>query len=232
MKLFFGYSFRNLLVRKLTTTLTVLGLGLVVFVFSAVLMLAHGLEETLVETGSPNNAIVVRAAATSETVSIMSRDQAGIIETQPEVAVAQDGSPIAVHELVVLININKRKNNEPSNVVIRGTTDDPFELRPNIKIVQGRMFTPGTSEVIAGSAVAKNFKGCGLGEEVKFAGRTWSVVGVFDAQGKIPAMWPTPAARDSIPNYGAMSSRCSRPSAGQSTARSLCVSKIPRNCRN
>ena len=184
MKLFFGYSFRNLLVRKLTTTLTVLGLGLVVFVFSAVLMLAHGLEETLVETGSPNNAIVVRAAATSETVSIMSRDQAGIIETQPEVAVAQDGSPIAVHELVVLININKRKNNEPSNVVIRGTTDDPFELRPNIKIVQGRMFTPGTSEVIAGSAVAKNFKGCGLGEEVKFAGRTWSVVGVFDAGGE------------------------------------------------
>jgi len=183
MALFLSYSFRNLLVRKLTTTLTVLGLGLVVFVFSTVLMLANGLEETLVETGSPNNAIVVRAAASSETVSIMSRDQAGVIKTQPEVAVNADGTPIATNEIVVLININKRKNNEPSNVTIRGTTKDVFTLRSDIKLVAGRMFTPGTSEVIAGQAVAENFKGCGLGESVDFANREWKVVGVFDAGG-------------------------------------------------
>lgn len=181
--LFLKYSFRNLLVRKLTTLLTVLGLGLVVFVFGAVLMLVHGLEETLVETGSPDNAIFVRSAATAETVSIMSRDQAGIIKTQPEVAVKEDGTPIAANELVVLININKRKNNDPSNVTIRGTTADAFTLRPDIKLIAGRMFTPGTSEVIAGSAVAENFKGCGLGESLNFAMRQWTVVGVFDAGG-------------------------------------------------
>ncbi|GAB4327485.1 MAG: ABC transporter permease [Candidatus Zixiibacteriota bacterium] len=183
MKLLFGYSLRNLALRRLTTALTVLGVGLVVFVFAAVRMMAYGLEQTLVETGSPDNAIVVRAAATSETVSIMSRDQANIIKTQPEVAVDADGSPIAVNEIVVLININKRDNNDPSNVSIRGTTSDPFKLRPNVKLVEGRMFTPGTSEVIAGSAVSRNFKGCGLGEQVRFAMRDWKVVGVFDAGG-------------------------------------------------
>ncbi|MBD3297961.1 MAG: FtsX-like permease family protein, partial [candidate division Zixibacteria bacterium] len=129
------------------------------------------------------NAIVVRASATSETVSIMSRDQANIIKTQPEVAVDADGSPIAVNEIVVLININKRDNNEPSNVIIRGTTADPFALRSDIKLIDGRMFTPGTSEVIAGKSVAENFKGCGLGEQVRFAMRDWKVVGVFDADG-------------------------------------------------
>ena len=183
MTLFFQYSLRNLFVRKLTTTLTILGLGLVVFVFGAVLMLANGLEQTLVETGSPNNAIIVRASASSETVSIMSRDQAGVIKTQPEVTVKADGSPIAANELVVLINLNKRKNNDPSNVIIRGTTADAFVLRPEIKLVAGRMFVPGTSEVIAGVAVAENFKGCGLGEFVDFAMRKWTVVGVFDAGG-------------------------------------------------
>ncbi len=181
--LFLKYSFRNLMVRKLTTLLTVLGLGLVVFVFGAVLMLIHGLEQTLVDTGSPDNAIFVRAAASSETVSIMSRDQAGIIKTQSEVAVKEDGAPIAANELVVLININKRKNNDPSNVTLRGTTADAFTLRPGIKLVSGRMFTPGTSEVIAGAAVAENFKGAGLGESLNFAMRQWTVVGVFDAGG-------------------------------------------------
>jgi len=183
MGLFLNYSFRSILVRKLTTTLTVLGLGLVVFVFAAVLMLAHGLEETLVETGSPDNVIVVRAAASSETLSIMSRDQAGIVKTQDEIAVDTEGKPLAVSELVVLINLNKRANNDPSNIILRGTTAEAFALRPTIKLTAGVMFTPGTSEVIAGASVAGNFKGCGLGESVQFAGREWQVVGLFDADG-------------------------------------------------
>lgn len=183
MSLFLTYSLRNIFVRKLTTTLTVLGMGLVVFVFAAVLMLAHGLEETLVETGATDNAIVVRAAASAETVSILSRDQAGVVKTQPEVALKADGSPIATNELIVLINISKRKNDDPANVVIRGTTRDVFDLRPNIRLVSGRMFTPGTSEVIAGRRVSENFKGCGLGEHVRAAMRDWNVVGIFDAGG-------------------------------------------------
>ncbi|HEX9751752.1 MAG TPA: ABC transporter permease [candidate division Zixibacteria bacterium] len=183
MGLLLNYSLRNLTVRKLTTTLTVLGVGLVVFVFAAVLMLSHGLEQTLVDTGSPDNAIVVRSGATSETLSLVLRDQAGVVETQQEVAIAEDGTPVAVAEIVVLININKRANDDPSNVTIRGTTPTAFALRPGIRITEGRMFSPGTSEVIAGLSVSENFKGCGLGESARFAGREWTVVGVFDAGG-------------------------------------------------
>ncbi|MBI5867166.1 MAG: ABC transporter permease [candidate division Zixibacteria bacterium] len=183
MSLFLTYGLRNLFVRKLTTTMTVLGMGLVVFVFAAVLMLAHGLEETLVDTGSPDNAIVVRAAASAETVSIMSRDQAGIARTQPEVALKADGTPVATNELIVMVNLSKRKNGDAGNVIIRGTTPDIFVLRSGIKLTAGRMFTPGTSEIIVGKRAAENFKGCALGEHITSALRDWNVVGVFDAGG-------------------------------------------------
>lgn len=179
MGLLLGYTLRNLLVRKLTTILTVVGLGLVVF--AVVMMLAHGLEVTLVATGSEENAIVVRDGANTETVSLVLRDQSGVIKTQPEVAVAADGTPIATNEIVVLISASKRRNGDTANVVIRGTTQNVFSLRPNVQLVSGRMFQPGTSEVIAGRSVSRNFTGCGLGQHVTFAKRDWTVVGLFDA---------------------------------------------------
>jgi putative ABC transport system permease protein len=183
MGLLLRYSLGNLATRRLTTSLTVLGMGLVVFVFAAVLMLAHGLDKTLVTTGSYANAIVTRDGANTETVSIVSRDQAGIVTTQSEVAMQADGTPVATKEIVVLISADKRSNGDAANVVIRGTSLSACVLRPNVKLVSGRMFTPGTSEVVAGRAVARNFRGCGLDESVRFAGREWKVVGVFDAGG-------------------------------------------------
>ncbi|HUU45914.1 MAG TPA: ABC transporter permease [Acidobacteriota bacterium] len=183
MGLFLGYTLRNLTVRKLTTGITIVGLGMVVFVFAAVLMLTNGLKQTLVETGSDNNAIIVRAAANAETVSIIGRDQAGVVTTQPEVALDADGKPLAVEEIVVLVNIDKRHGEGLANTIIRGTTDNVFHLRENIRITAGRMFTPGTSELIAGHAVSQNFKGCELGGQITFAGRTWTIVGLFDSDG-------------------------------------------------
>lgn len=183
MGLFIQYTWRNLITRKLTTGMTVLGMGLVVFVFAAVLMLANGLEETLVATGSENNAIFVRDGANTETVSLVMRSDASIAKTQAEVAVDAEGQPIAVNEIVVLISTTKRGKTDAANVVIRGTNDNVFGLRENVRLTAGRMFTPGTSEVIAGSAVSENFAGCGLGESVSFSGREWTVVGVFDAGG-------------------------------------------------
>lgn len=183
MGLFIQYTWRNLTTRNLTTALTVLGMGLVVFVFSAVLMLAHGLEETLVATGSEQNAIFVRDGANTETISLVMRSDAAVAKTQPEVAVDEEGKPIAVNEIVVLISTNKRGRTDAANVIIRGTNDNVFKLRENVKLTAGRMFAPGTSEVIAGSAVSENFAGCGLGESVSFSGREWTVVGIFDAGG-------------------------------------------------
>ena len=183
MGLLLTYSVKNLSSRRLTTLFTVLGMGLVVFVFAAVLMLAYGLEHTLVSTGSTENAIVIRDGSNTETVSILMRDQAGAVKTDPLVAL-EDGLPVAANEIVVLISGEKRKNGDAANVIIRGTTPEAFTLRPEVKLVKGRMPAPGTSEVLAGASVAKNFKGCGLGEKVHFAGRDWGVVGVFDSGGR------------------------------------------------
>lgn len=177
----YSYSFRNLWTRRLTTLLTASGMGLVVFVFAATLMLAEGLQQTLVQTGSPDNVVVLRKAANSEVQSGVERGQAALVESQPEVAIGPEGKPLLAKELVVLINLRKRVGDKPSNVVIRGVTEVSLQLRPAIRLTKGRMPRPGSAEVIAGASVARRFKGCGLGETLRFGMRDWSVVGVFDA---------------------------------------------------
>jgi ABC-type antimicrobial peptide transport system permease subunit len=177
----FSYSFRNLWTRRLTTVLTASGMALVVFVFAATLMLAEGLRTTLVETGSADNVIVIRKAADSEVQSGIERQQAAIIETQPEIAVGKDGMRLLAKELVVLISLTKRGTNTPANVVIRGIGDASLALRPQVRLAVGRMPRPGSSEIIAGASVARRFTGGGIGETLRFGMRDWTVVGVFDA---------------------------------------------------
>ncbi|MDP3297469.1 MAG: ABC transporter permease [Thermodesulfovibrionia bacterium] len=181
MKIPFSYSFRNLWTRRLTTILTASGMALVVFVFASILMLAEGLQKTLVQSGSYDNVVVIRKASSSEVQSILERIQASIVETRPEIAIGADGKPMLAKELVVLINLVKRGTSKPAQVVIRGISEKSLPLRPQIKIVQGRMPCPGSSEIMAGQSIAKRFKGGGIGETLRFAMRNWTVVGVFDA---------------------------------------------------
>lgn len=176
-----SYSFRNLWTRRLTTALTASGMGLVVFVFAATLMLAEGLQKTLVETGSPDNVVVIRKASQSEVQSGVERLQASIVESQPEVALGADGNPLLAKELVVLINLNKRGTNKPSNVIIRGVAPASMALRPQIRLAEGRMPRPGSAEILAGRSIARRFEGAGIGEHLRFAMRDWTVVGIFDA---------------------------------------------------
>ncbi|MEW6051107.1 MAG: ABC transporter permease [Candidatus Zixiibacteriota bacterium] len=178
-----SYSYKNSFARKLTSILTLSGIGLVVFVFSAVLMLSNGLEKTLVATGSDSNVIVVRKAANTELVSLVSRAQADVVKTDAGVARAADGTPLFANEILVLISQPKRSNNEISNVPVRGVGEGSFKIRPAVKLVEGRMYRPGTSEIIAGKKVAETFQGCGLGETVRFGSRDWTIVGLFEAGG-------------------------------------------------
>jgi putative ABC transport system permease protein len=175
------YSIRNLWTRRLTTVLTAGGMALVVFVFASVLMLSEGLKKTLVETGSPDNAVVFRKAAESEVQSSVERGQASIIESQPEVAAGRGGVPLISKELVVLIMLPKRVSEKPSNVQIRGVGPAALDIRPQVKLFEGRMFKPGSAEIIAGKSIAKRFVGGGIGEKLHFGMREWTVVGVFDA---------------------------------------------------
>lgn len=181
MKIPISYSFRNLWTRRMTTILTASGMALVVFVFAAILMLSEGLRKTLVDTGSYDNVVVIRKAAESEVMSAVERPQAAIVETQPEIAVGLDGRQLLAKELVVLINLPKRDSNKPSHVVIRGISEASLLLRPQVRIVEGRMPRSGSSEIIAGKSIAKRFKGGGIGEVLRFSMRDWQVVGVFEA---------------------------------------------------
>ena len=177
----FAYTAKNLRTRKLTTALTTAGMTLVVFVFATVLMLQEGLRKTLVDTGSPDNVVVTRRSAGTEVQSAIDRVQAAIVESQPEIANGAQGQRLASKEMVVLINLPKRDSGKESNVIIRGLGPAGSMLRPQVSIVQGRMFRPGSSEIVAGRAIAERFRGAGVGEHLRFGMRDWTVVGTFDA---------------------------------------------------
>lgn len=183
MKIPFSYIWRSLWARRLTTLLTLGGLTLVVFVFAGVLMLAQGLQTTLVETGSPDNVIVLRKSANSELVSQMDRGSAEILETAPEVAAAADGRPLMSRDMNLVINLYKKGSHAMGNVTVRGTAPHGVELRQSVHVTQGRMFTFGTHEIIVGKGIASRFDGIALGGVVPFGGDRWTVVGLFDAGG-------------------------------------------------
>ncbi len=182
MALPLAYTMKNLVARKATTAFAAGGIALVVLVFVSVLMLAEGFRTTVISTGSPDNAIVLRSGATSELVSNITREQSAIIKTQPEVATAEDGSPVAAAEMIFIINIPRLGTDDPSNVVVRGVEPESMKMRP-VKILEGRLWQPGVSEVIAGRLISGKFQNCRVGDKVRMGGRDWDVVGIFDAGG-------------------------------------------------
>ncbi|PTL36143.1 multidrug ABC transporter permease [Candidatus Methylomirabilis limnetica] len=178
-----AYSVRNLWARKFTTALTAGGMALVVFVFTAVMMLDAGLKKTLVATGQPNNILVTRRSSGTEIQSGVARTQAAIIESQPEIAIGPGGVRMASKEVVVLITQPKRNTGVPTNVTVRGVGLQGLTLRPQIRVISGRMFRPDSAEIAVGRSIAERFNGTGIGERLRFGGRDWTVVGVFDAGG-------------------------------------------------
>lgn len=176
-----SYSWKNLWARKLTTLLTAAGMALVVYVFATVLMLSEGLRQTLVATGSEANVMVIRQGSETEVQSSVSRSEASVIESLPDIAYGAGGVPRVSKEALLLMVLPKRSSGKPSNVTLRGLSSIGLALRPQVRLIQGRMFRPGSSEIIAGRRIAEGFKGAGLGETLRFGLRDWTVVGVFDA---------------------------------------------------
>ena len=183
MALPLSYSLRNLWTRKLTTLLTAGGMALVVFVFAAVLMLEAGLNHTLVDTGNVENVVAIRKGAGAEIQSGIGRTAAALIESQPQVATGPGGAPMSSKETVVLISLQKRSDDKPSNVTVRGVATLALNLRPQVRIAAGRMFRTGSHELAVGKSIASKFQGAGLGEVIHFAGDNWIVVGVMDSDG-------------------------------------------------
>ena len=180
MDLLLFYSLRTLAARRGTTLLTAGGMALVVFVFAAVLMLAEGLERTLVDTGSPDNAIALRRSSETEVQSALDREQVAIVEGQPEAAFGMTGERLVARELVVLVVLPKQSGAR-TNVVVRGIGPASLALRPGVRVTAGRLHRPGTDEVVVGEAIARQYEGVAVGERMRFAGRDWTVTGIFDA---------------------------------------------------
>jgi len=176
-----AYNFRNLWTRRLTTLLTVSGMALVVFVFASILMLADGLQKTLVETGSFDNVVFLRKGSNSEVVSGVTRQQASILETFPEIVMGPKGQRLLAKEVVVLVALTKKGSDKPSNVVLRGIDESSLLLRPQVRLVGGRLPRMGTTEVIAGTSIVRRFKDIGIDRTLYCGTRHWRIVGIFDA---------------------------------------------------
>jgi putative ABC transport system permease protein len=183
MRIPLKYSLRSLMARRMTTALTVLGVALVVFIFAAVMMLTSGLKKTLVSSGMDENAIVIRASSNTEIQSFVSRYQAGVIQTIPEIALDNNDKPMVTGEVVVLINKNKKRTTNPGNIMVRGIGPMSYSVHKNIHIIAGRPFEFGRTEIIVGKRINQGFDGCELGQTIVFGMTNWIIVGIFDADG-------------------------------------------------
>lgn len=168
--------------RALTTFITIAGIALVVFVFTAVLMMSYGVEKTLASGGSERNAVIARKSSQGEISSILDGETINVIMTLPQIAKGSDGKPLASAEPVVVINLD-RVGGGLSNITVRGVEPTAITLRPNIRIIEGRMFNTGSREVIVGTSVTERFLGARMGDKIKFANDYWTIVGVMDAKG-------------------------------------------------
>ena len=177
------YNLRNLVVRKVSTLMTVATIALVVGVFIGIMALANGLNVALVSTGAPENIVIIRQNSQTEVNSQVTREAFQLIQTLPGIARDSQGKPLASAELAVLVNLPRRDTGESTNVTVRGVSDTGFALRPQIKLVQGQMFKPGIGEAIASRKIAERFSGTGLGESIRLGRRDWTIVGLFDASG-------------------------------------------------
>jgi putative ABC transport system permease protein len=176
----FRYNLRSLRVRWVTTLVTAVSVGLSVTVFVAVMALAEGLREVFVTTGEPLNLLVIRQGSQTETNSIIERSRTDVISTLEGVATDPQGAPLISAELAVFINQTRRTEGS-SNVVIRGLTDRGREMRPQVRLAEGRWFRPGLRELTVSRSIAERFANCGLGERLSTGRATWTVVGIFDA---------------------------------------------------
>ena len=182
MKIPLIYNLRSIMQRPASTVMTAVSIGLVVAVFVAMLALATGFRAALATTGSPDNVIVLRQGANDELSSGVSRETARLIATFPHIATGEDGVPLVSPEVYVLLNPD-RKTGGIGNVVARGVDDRAFGVRKGVRIVAGRKFNSGASEVIIGRRIAERFVNMDIGDSLEFGGRRWAVVGHFASDG-------------------------------------------------
>lgn len=176
------YNFRSVKARWTSAIVAVVGIAGTVGVFVAMLSLARGFKATLVSSGSEDNAIIMRAGATSEMTGGVTVDTVKIIQDKPGIARSADG-PLITAEVVLVAPIPLISTGTDANVEVRGVSKNVLEIRRNIRIVQGRMFTPGLYEIVVGKNANASYAGLTLGNTISLGSVRWKIVGIFDAGG-------------------------------------------------
>lgn len=164
---------------------TVFGTACVVGVFISVLSMAAGFQKTMMAAGSDNTYVVTREGAASELSSGLGYEEAQLISNAAGVARDQDNNPIASAELFVIVDLRKKTTDTDANVPLRGVQEQAFNVRDNVKLVEGRMFSPGKNELIVGRAAQGQFANLKVGDTIKFGQSEWSIVGVFTDGGSV-----------------------------------------------
>lgn len=160
---------------------TVVGIAGVVGVLVAVLGMTQGLQQTLLATGKPDRAIVLRGGATSDVSSALPLDAVSAIAGAPGVARTADGDAAASGEMVTAVNLLRKADGSRAGVTVRGVERQSFAVRPEIRIVEGRMFQSGLREIIVGRGVRAQFQGAQVGDRIALRDSEWTVVGVFES---------------------------------------------------
>jgi putative ABC transport system permease protein len=183
MALPFSYNLRNVRARWEVSLLAVIGIGLVVAVFVALVAMRTGFQYALRSTGIPENAMVVQRGSASELTSWVPLDHRNKVLADPRVALGPDGKALASPEIVVIGSWPRRTDGTETNVTIRAVTSRAFDVRGGIQMVQGRRFTPGLYEIIVGERIAARIRGFDLGKSIPIERHQWKIVGIFASRG-------------------------------------------------
>jgi len=177
-------SIRTIRERLGSSAVAVVGIAGVVIVFVAVLSIAEGFSRTMQTAGAADRAIIMRGGADSEMTSGLAGDAVEIMKQAPGIR-REAQRPAFSPELYVMVDLPKRSTQTPANVPLRGVTDEVLKVRYDAKIVEGRMLTFGTNEIVAGRAAAGQFMGLTVGSTLTTGQATWKVVGIFEAGGSV-----------------------------------------------
>ncbi|HEY3694896.1 ABC transporter permease [Phenylobacterium sp.] len=187
--------------RAAMSVASVVAVALAITVLLFFLALSNGLRRTVEGSGAQDVAIVIREGSNAELNSVVTRDQLNILATGPGVA-RQGARPVVSGELLVIVDGIKRSTGTKANMPFRGIGPEGLSLRRSVRITQGRMFRPGTNEIIVGAGLLREFAGFEFGKAIRLRGGTWQVVGVFEAPGTVfdSELWADIAVTQSLFN--------------------------------
>src|ERR1700757_880241 len=177
------YNIRNMTLRKGLTIMTALGIALTVTTAVFIMALLAGLQKAFQSTGNPLNVLVLRKGSTSELTGPFPQEDFQTLKTLSGIAKDKNGEPLVSGEITVVIVLPRKDGSGEANVTVRGVMQDGLELRPTVKLADGRWFSPGQREVVVSNSIRERFTHANVGDAVEFGKGSWKVVGVFDAGG-------------------------------------------------